>query len=150
MREDAPDPVRDTPFDRRPWLAFIRYGAAAVLVVCSFLWFRDRSKHTDCSDIVATLWDWNLARLLGDISRCPHPSGESINGITAAFFIVRAFGHPTSTALTISATASRWCGLGLRQAAPMQKRWAPPAWAARAAASTSSSGISFSASRPVS
>lgn len=88
MRDDAPDPVQDTPFDRRPWLAFIRYGAAAVLVVCSFLWFRDRSKHTDCSDIVATLWDWNLARLLGDISRCPHPSGESINGITAAFFIV--------------------------------------------------------------
>ena len=37
-----------------------------------------------------------------------------------------------------------------RQAAPMQKRLAPPAFAARASASTVSSAISFSARTPVS
>ncbi|CFW44089.1 Uncharacterised protein [Bordetella pertussis] len=40
--------------------------------------------------------------------------------------------------------------MGLRQAAPMQKRCAPLACAARAARTTSSSGISLSASTPVS
>ena len=39
---------------------------------------------------------------------------------------------------------------GSRQAAPMQKRLAPPAFAARASASTAATLISFSALTPVS
>ncbi len=54
------------------------------------------------------------------------------------------------TSRTIVVTRSMSRALGERQAAPMQKRLAPCALAARAASSTSSTGISFSAFRPVS
>ena len=54
------------------------------------------------------------------------------------------------TAWIISITLSRFLSVGLRQAAPMQKRLAPLSLAACAAAITSSSGSSFSRSSPVS
>ena len=54
------------------------------------------------------------------------------------------------TPSTIAQTFSRSRSLGERQAAPMQKRLAPAAFAARASASTASRLISFSASTPVS
>jgi hypothetical protein len=64
---------------------------------------------------------------------------------------VRQVSRPSAlTSEIISPMASRWRGLGERQAAPMQKRVAPFCLAARAASITSSSGISFSAFRPVS
>jgi len=53
------------------------------------------------------------------------------------------------TAPTISATFSMSRSFGERQAAPMQKRVAPAAFAARALSSTASSAISFSAFTPV-
>ena len=53
---------------------------------------------------------------------------------------------PSTMAQTFSTSRS----LGERQAAPMQKRLAPAALAARASASTASSSISFSALTPVS
>ena len=60
---------------------------------------------------------------------------------------------PAPSALTPSTMAQTWSrsrSLGARQAAPMQKREAPEALAARASASTASIAISFSALTPVS
>ena len=54
------------------------------------------------------------------------------------------------TPSTMVQTASRSLSLGLRQAAPMQKRDAPAALAARASASTASISISLEALMPVS
>ncbi len=54
------------------------------------------------------------------------------------------------TPSTIAHTASRSLSFGERQAAPMQKRVAPAALAARASASTASMAISLEALRPVS
>ena len=54
------------------------------------------------------------------------------------------------TPSTISQTFSTSRSFGERQAAPMQNRLAPAAFAARASASTVSSAISFSAFTPVS
>ena len=54
------------------------------------------------------------------------------------------------TPSTMAQTLSRSRSLGSRQAAPMQKREAPAALAARASASTASTFISFSALTPVS
>ena len=54
------------------------------------------------------------------------------------------------TAAIIWATASMSLSLGLRQAAPMQKRVAPAALAFFAAATTVCTGSSASRSRPVS
>jgi hypothetical protein len=54
------------------------------------------------------------------------------------------------TPSTMAQTESRSRSFGLRQAAPMQKREAPPAFAARAWLKTASRLISFSALTPVS
>ena len=54
------------------------------------------------------------------------------------------------TPSTMSQTASRSWSFGERQAAPMQKRLAPWASAARASASTASTAISLDAPTPVS
>jgi hypothetical protein len=53
------------------------------------------------------------------------------------------------TSRTISVTRSMSLGLGLRHAAPMQKRVAPCFFAACAASTTSASGISLPAATPV-
>ena len=54
------------------------------------------------------------------------------------------------TPSTMAQTFSMSRSFGERQAAPMQKRDAPPAFAAAASLSTTSSAISFSALTPVS
>lgn len=81
--------TQDPAFDRKPWFAFMRYGAAITVAVCTFLYYREEYKRNECSEIVAWMWDWNIARTLGAISRCPYlPEYDRNRLMLAAFFIL--------------------------------------------------------------
>ena len=88
MTDEHPD-SREPAFDRKPWLAFMGYGVGIVLIVCAFIFYREAQRGSDCSDLVASMWDWNLARTLGVTSRCPYrASYASDRNLMIALFIL--------------------------------------------------------------